>query len=120
MVRDIIDVQYPALDHKESVANISIVKKAVTGKGITIKDAFAKQNDTVFLMIENKGESVSALKLNAENTLHYISIELLFGVSAFLLDDLSLFKKSDGSIDLDFEENFRGTVYAIAKWNKES
>ena len=41
MTRDKINVQYPVLDHTESVANISITKTTVVpANGITISEAF--------------------------------------------------------------------------------
>ena len=51
MTRDKIDVQYPVLDHSESVANIAITKKAVTvANGITIKNAFLLANLEKYLI----------------------------------------------------------------------
>ena len=52
MTRDIIDVQYPVLDHSESVANIAITTKAVTqANGIKIVDAFSNKNNSLFIII---------------------------------------------------------------------
>ena len=52
MTRDIINVQYPVLDHTESVANIGIEETEVTAaNGVTIKDAFSNKNDTLFIVI---------------------------------------------------------------------
>ena len=52
MERNIIEVQYPVLDHTESVANIGINKTEVN-KGITIKDAFSNKNNSLFIVIDN-------------------------------------------------------------------
>ena len=47
MTRDIINVQYPTLDHTESIANICIEKFDVTPeKGITIEEAFSNKNNS--------------------------------------------------------------------------
>ena len=47
MTRDIINVQYPTLDHTESVANICIEKAdVVPANGITIAEAFSNKNKT--------------------------------------------------------------------------
>ncbi len=122
MTRDIIDVQYPALDHTESVANIAIEKKAVTvANGITIKDAFSNKNNSLFIVIDNTANASSLLTVKAGNAypnsmLGDIVIELAKGISAIQLQDLSRFQKSDESIDLDFGEGFTGTIYAVAKW----
>ena len=121
MTRDIINVQYPTLDHTESVANIGIKKQAVTqANGITIADAFSNKNNSLFIVIDNTG---SGSKLTAKAGSAYpnsmlgdIVIELPVGTSAIQLQDLSRFEKADGSIDLDFASGFTGSIYAIAKW----
>ena len=122
MTRDSIDVQYPVLEHSESVANIAITKQSVTvANGITIKDAFSNKNNSLFIVIDNTSNATSLLTVKAGDTypnsmLGDIVIELAKGVSAIQLQDLSRFQKSDESIDLDFGTGFSGTIYAIAKW----
>lgn len=121
MTREIIEVQYPVLDHTESIANISIVRTTVDAEGITIKDAFSHKNNSLFILIDNKGDKTGLLTVKAGDVypnamLGDIVIELAKGVSAIQLQDLSRFQKSDESIDLDFASGFTGTIYAIAKW----
>lgn len=122
MTRDKIDVQYPVLDHSESVANIAIEKKTVTvANGITIKNAFSNKNNSLFIIIDNTANASSLLTVKAgdaypNSMLGDIVIELAKGVSAIQLQDLSRFQKSDESIDLDFASGFTGTIYAVAKW----
>ena len=61
MTRDIINVQYPTLDHTESVANICIEKtEVVPANGITIEEAFSNKNNSLFIVIENYSESFDA------------------------------------------------------------
>ena len=121
MTRDIINVQYPTLDHTESVANIGITVKEVTqANGITIAEAFSNKNNSLFIIIENSGTS-SLLTVKAGDSypnsmLGDIVIELPAGMSAIQLQDLSRFEKSDGSIDLDFASGFIGKIFAVAKW----
>lgn len=121
MTRDFINVQYPVLEHTESVANICIEKTPVNPEnGITIVDAFSNKNNSLFIVIENEAaESLLTVKAGdayPNSMLGDIVIELSQGVSAIQLQDLSRFEKADGSIDLDFVEGFTGTIYAIAKW----
>ncbi len=122
MTRDIINVQYPTLDHTESVANICIEKTTVIpDNGITIAEAFSNKNNSLFIVIENEGGTSSLLTVKSgdaypNSMLGDIVIQLPVGVSAIQLQDLSRFEKSDGSIDLDFETDFDGSVYAVAKW----
>ena len=118
MTRDVIKVQCPLLDHTESVANIGIDNKEVTGK-IKIEDAFSNSNNSLFIVIENKNENNELLTVEAgdaypNSMLGDIGIELPSGTSAIRLQDLSRFEKTDGSLDLDFSEGFKGTIFAIA------
>ena len=121
MTRDIINVQYPTLDHTESVANICIEKAdVVVENGVTIDEAFSNKNNSLFVVIENTAsESLLTVKAGdayPNSMLGDIVIEIPAGTSAIQLQDLSRFEKADGSIDLDFAEGFVGTIYAIAKW----
>ena len=121
MERQIINVQYPTLDHTESIANICIEKTVVdTKKGITIEEAFCNKNNSLFIVLNNLSAD-SLLTVKAGNAypnsmLGDIVIELPAGTSAIQLQDLSRFEKADGSIDLDFSEDFSGTIFAVAKW----
>ena len=121
MTRKMIDVQYPVLDPTESIANISIVKTTVEADGITIKDAFSNKNNSLFILMNNKGDKTGLLTVKAgdaypNSLLGDIIIEIAKGISAIQLQDLSRFEKSDESIDLDFSESFEGEIFAIAKW----
>ena len=121
MSRDIINVQYPTLDHTESVANICIEKTDVNVEnGVTISEAFSNKNNSLFVVIENTAsESLLTVKAGdayPNSMLGDIVIEIPAGTSAIQLQDLSRFEKADGSIDLDFAEGFVGTIYAVAKW----
>ena len=122
MTRDKIDVQYPVLDHSESVANIAITQQTVTvANGITIKEAFSNKNNSLFIVIDNTANASSLLTVKAgdaypNSMLGDIVIELPKGVSGIQLQDLSRFQKSDESIDLDFAEGFTGSIFAVAKW----
>ena len=121
MTRDIINVQYPALDHTESIANICIEKTdVIPTNGVTIPEAFSNKNNSLFVVIENTAsESLLTVKAGdayPNSMLGDIVIELPAGVSAIQLQDLSRFEKADGSIDLDFAEGFTGTIFAVAKW----
>ena len=122
MTRDKITVQYPTLDHTESIANIGIAKQAVVvANGVTIADAFSNKNNSLFIIVENDDDTKSSMIVKAgdaypNSLLGDITIEIPVGVSAIQVQDLSRFEKADGSIDLDFAEGFDGSIYAIAKW----
>ena len=122
MARDTINVQYPTLDHTESVANIGITKTTVTQtNGICIKDAFSNKNNSLFIIIDTTASAASKLTVKAgdaypNSMLGDLIIELPVGISANQIQDLSRFEKSDGSLELDFASGFTGTIFAIAKW----
>lgn len=121
MTRDIIKVQYPTLEHTESIANICIEKQnVVPGNGVTIEEAFSNKNNSLFVVIDNTSSdsllTVKAGDAYPNSMLGDIVIELPQGISAIQVQDLSRFEKADGSIDLDFAEGFVGTIFAIAKW----
>ena len=122
MTRDSINVQYPVLDHTESVANIGITaKNVVVANGITIANAFSNRNDSLFIVINTTTSGGSLLTVKAGNAypnsmLGDLVIELPEGISAIQVQDLARFQKSDDSIDLDFGTGFVGTIYAVAKW----
>ena len=121
MTRDIINVQYPTLDHTESVANICIEKTDVVPEnGVTVAEAFSNKNNSLFIVIENSASdsllTVKAGDAYPNSMLGDIVIEIPAGTSAIQLQDLSRFEKADGSIDLDFTEGFTGSMFAVAKW----
>ncbi len=123
MTRDIINVQYPVLDHTESVANIGIEAATVSpSNGVTIKDAFSNKDNSLIIVIDTTTVSGSLMTVKAgdaypNSMLGDIVIELPQGISAIQMQDLARFQKSDDSIDLDFDEDFEGTIYAVAKWS---
>ena len=66
MTRDSINVQYPVLDHTESVANIGITVKNVTvANGIKIVDAFSNKNNSLFIIINTTTAGGSLLTVKA-------------------------------------------------------
>lgn len=123
MERQVIEVQYPTLDHTESVANICIKKTNINPtNGITILEAFSNnKNNSLFIVIDNNSSKISFLTVKAGNAypnsmLGDIIIEIAPGTSAIQLSDLSRFEKCDESIDLDFADDFVGAIYAVAKY----
>ena len=120
MTRDILNVQYPVLDHTESIANIGITKTTVVQKnGITIPEAFSNKNNSMFVVIESDAESsliVNSGDAYPNSMLGSLTIELPAGTSIIQINDLSRFETNEGALNLDFEAGFAGSIYAIAKW----
>ena len=124
MERRHVSVQYPVLDHTESIAHIGIEETPIgpqTGNKITIDDAFFNKRDSLFIVFKNTGLKESMTTIKAGNAypnswLGDLQIQIPKGVSAMQIQDLSRFEKLDDSIDLDFDDSFVGTIYAVAKW----
>lgn len=120
MERDVIKLQFPVLDHTESVANIGIeVTKVNPDKGIKVKDAIACVNYSHYVTIINFGKqsemTVKAGDCYPNSMLGDIVIQIPNGISCIQLHDLMRFERTDGSIDLDFSDDFDGSVYAIGR-----
>ena len=122
MARDKIDVQYPILNHTESIANVKIETTKINPKnGITIQNCYMNWNKNTFIHIINFGET-SILTVKAGNSypnsmLGDIQIEIPNGINAMNLYDLSRFVTNDYDLNLDFEEKFDGAIYVVAQWN---
>ena len=118
MARDVIQVQYPTLDHTESVANICIETKAVTqANGITIAEAFSNKNNSLFIVIENTGTdsllTVKAGDAYPNSMLGDIVVEIPQNISIVCLNDIKRIVRTDKSVHLIFDKNFNGTIYAF-------
>lgn len=122
MAKDIIYVQYPALDNTQSVGVKAITKAVVNpSNGVAVSKAFANKNNTLLICVENTAESDSIVKFNAGDAypnamLGDLSLPVLAGtVTVFQIQDISRFENKDGSLGIDFGEGFTGNIYAVAK-----
>ena len=116
-------IQYPVLDHEEAIANIAldIVEIKNDNARITVENVLDTHRNNMFLVIENKGNAVSLLTVKAgdaypNSMLGDTCIELRPGFSAINLADLPRFVKADGSIDIEFHEDFVGKLFVIGKY----
>ena len=122
MTRDVIKVQYPVTEGTQSVGAKAIVKKEVTvANGISIENAFANKNNTLFICVENTDDADSAVTFKAGNAypnamLGDLTQEVLAEtVTVFQVQDISRFENKDGSLNIDFAAGFEGDIYAVAK-----
>ena len=120
-VRDVIEAQYPVLDHTECVANISILKKEVNPEnGIVVKGAFSNRNDSLRLVFDTEHESVITFKKGDAfpdaNLLEELKIEIPRGTSVIPVKFLASRKNADESLLIDFNDSYKGTIYAVAEW----
>lgn len=118
-----IAIQYPILNHEESIANIAL--NVVTVKhdnaAITIENVLNTRNNNMFLVIENQGKATSSVIIKAgdaypNSMLGDTIIELATGFSAINLADLPRFVKADSSVDIAFNDDFVGRLFVIGKY----
>jgi len=122
MTRDIISVQYPTIEDSQSVCGTTVTKSTVTpANGVTIKEAFANKNNTLMICIENTASEDSNITFKAgdaypNSMLGDLKVEVLTKtISVFQIQDISRFENKDGSLNLDFDSDFTGNIFAIAK-----
>lgn len=120
--KNVMDIQYPVLNHEESIANISLNTIEINNEDTTIniQSVLDVHRNNLFLIIYNKG-SVSTVTIKAgdaypNSMLGDTIIELAPGYSAINLADLPRFVKADSSIDIHFGNDFKGTIFAIGKY----
>lgn len=108
-----MDIQFPSLDHKASVANIVIVKTEATQEEekFVIKDF--KPFNHIFLVIECNSEE-SIITFNATQK---VKLQVMKGVSIINLYDLSDFTyEKEGDLEFWFDNGFEGSVYAVSRY----
>ena len=122
MTRDVITVQYPVVDDTQSLCGGEVTMTTVTpANGITIEDAFANKNNTLMICIENTSDSDSAVTFTAgdeypNSMLGDLEAEVLANtLYVFQVQDISRFENKDGSINIDFDSDFSGNIFAVAK-----
>lgn len=122
MTRDIISVQYPMIDNSQSILSSKIIKSSVTpANGVSIQKALANKNNTLMICIENTADNDTGLTLKAgdnypNSMLGDLKVVVLSGsLLALQLQDIARFENKDGSINIDFDTDFKGNIYAMAK-----
>ncbi len=122
MARDVINVQYPVADNSQSVGSVSVVKSTVVAaNGVSVRKAFANKNNSLNIIIENTAnDDCDVTFLAGDNYPNAMLGDLVLSVpaqtiQAFQIQDISRFENKDGSLGIDFESGFTGTIFAIAK-----
>lgn len=122
MTRDIISVNMPEVEPSQSIAYKEIAPFEVNiANGITIEKATENKNNSLSILIENTSEAASSVTFIAGDTYPNSMLGDLViplkesSTTVCQLQDLSRFENRDGSINIDFQENFVGNIYAVAK-----
>ena len=119
MARDEITITLGELDDSKRVNVAAITPQAITvANGIKLKDAAGAKYESIWLVVTASGDgdvTVKAGNAYPNNLLGDKTFEAKSGVTAFQLADYACFLNKDGSVDIDFETGFSGTIYAIGQ-----
>lgn len=122
MSRDNVNVQYPLIEGTQSVASIEIEKDTVTpANGVNVVNAFDNKNNTLFICVENTDDADSSVTFLAGDSYPNAMLGDLQqeipseSVVVFQIQDPSRFENKDGSLKIDFDDDFEGNIYAVAK-----
>lgn len=120
MARDEITITLGDLDASKRVNVATVTPQAVTvANGIKLKDAAGAKYESIWICVNNSGSAadviVKAGNAYPNNLLGDKTFEAKSGVTAFQLADYACFLNKDGSVDIDFETGFSGTIYAIGQ-----
>ena len=122
MLNKEVDIQYPVLNHEESIANIALNTCDINKEHTlaTITNVLDTKDNNMFFVVLNSGD-MSVLTIKAgdaypNSMLGDLQIEIPFGFSAINLADLPRFVKADSSIDVEFKDDFVGKFFVIGKY----
>lgn len=121
MARDEITITLGDLDASKRVNVATVTPQAVTvANGIKLKDAAGAKYESIWICVNNSGSAadviVKAGNAYPNNLLGDLSFKAgASGVTPFQIADYACFLNKDGSINIDFETGFNGTIYAIGQ-----
>lgn len=123
MARDKVNVIFPVLDSSKSVATAdAITAGTVTqANGTELVGAFGGKDNSLQITFDNTASSAKTVTIKAGDIEpNNILGDLSFPVTnskpcVVLIENPSRFQNKDGSLYIDYESGFTGTVYAVAK-----
>ena len=122
MARDTISVQYPQMDITQSIAGVKVTPQTVTAaNGVCLEKAFDNKNNSLVICIENTLTSDSEVIFKAGDNypnakLGDLSVPVLASSTNFYqVQDPSRFENKNGCLDIDFDDAFTGSIFAVAK-----
>lgn len=122
MARDEISIQLPVIENTDSAGIKVITPQTITAaNGITLKNAMACMNNTLFIIINNTASTDATVTLKrGEKFPNSMLGDLILtvqksAITAIQIQDPARFVNSDCAIDIDFSSGFTGTIYAVGK-----
>lgn len=123
MARDKVIVNLPKQDVTQSVEIASFDKTTVTvANGCYIDKAFDNKNNSLVIIVEPTSADTVTFKKGDKypNAMlgDLVVMPTANKVNAYLIDDISRFETDQNGvsrINIDFGEDFAGSIYAVAK-----
>ncbi len=121
MARDEITLVTPLPDASQSAAVGTVTPKTITqANGTKIVNAFGCKDNSLHITVANTATSAKKLTIKAGVFDNAVLGDLIVpiaasSVNAVIIENPSRFQQADGSILLDYEAGFAGTVYAAGK-----
>ncbi len=121
MTRTSINLQYPVSDATDTIQVLKpTATTVVQADGIEISKAFACKDNTLTIVIANTAESAKNVIFKKGDYPNSILGDLTYQLSAsstnlIKIENPSRLEKANGSLLIDFESGFTGTIYATGK-----
>ena len=121
MARDKITLIEPVLDESKSVAVKEISAGTITqANGTEISGAFGCKDNSLQITVNNSAEAAKKMTIKAGVYDNAVLGDLVLSIGAsktsvILIENPSRFQQKDGSVYIDYETGFTGTIYAVGK-----
>ena len=121
MTRTSVNVQYPTSDATDTIQTLKPTTTAIVqADGAKINNAFSCKDNTLTIVIANTAESALDVTFKKGVYPNAVLGDLTFEVAAsstvlVKIENPSRLEQADGSLLVDFETGFTGTIYATGK-----
>lgn len=122
MTRDEINVLYPISDTTDTIQTLVPTETTISAEDkITIKNAFACKDNTLTISLTNTAltnSNVTFIKgVYPNSILGDLTVEIKANSTLLIkIENPSRLEQADGSLLIDFDKNFTGTIYATGKY----
>jgi len=121
MTRTNVNLQYPVSDSTDTIQTLAPTETTVVqADGVKIANAFACKDNTLTIVISNTATAAKDITISKGVYPNAILGDLVFEVAAssttlVKIENPSRVEQADGSLLIDFESGFTGTIYATGK-----
>ena len=121
MTRTEVTLQYPVSDATDTIQTLKpTATTVVQADGVIIKNAFACKDNTLTIVIANTAEAAKDITIKKGVYPNAVLGDITFEVAAsstnlIKIENPSRLEQADGSLLIDFESGFTGSIYATGK-----